>query len=215
VNLPVLDDEGAPLGTLYVGSTSRLAGSGGAGRAKHRGNADGALADKSVTQPLVYRWRGGQRSRALAHVLNEAGARAAGGGYRAYRRHVVGQLETLPLRFRLVVLCGLTGSGRAGLAALAAKGANSTSGNQCAALVAGRISRVAAPQSLETAIAASLGAPTRRVKFLSVRSKRIGKLQLPETFSAAWSDAAHAVTSSRGGGADHDEYGLAWTTRLR
>ena len=51
--------------------------------------------------PLVYCWRGGQRSRALAHVLNEIGWRAVQleGGYRAYRRYVVAELAALPWRF--------------------------------------------------------------------------------------------------------------------
>ena len=72
-----------------------------------------AFADKPRDwQPLVYCWRGGQRSRALAHILNEVGWRAMqlDGGYRAYRRHVVTQLEALPARFDFVVICGLTGS---------------------------------------------------------------------------------------------------------
>ena len=66
---------------------------------------------------LIYCWRGGQRSRALAHVLNEVGWRAMqlDGGYRAYRRHVVAQLDTLPPRFDFVVVCGLTGSGKSRL----------------------------------------------------------------------------------------------------
>ena len=58
-----------------------------------------AFADKPRDwAPLVYCWRGGQRSRSLAHVLNEIGWRAVqlDGGYRAYRRHVVARLATLP-----------------------------------------------------------------------------------------------------------------------
>ena len=48
--------------------------------------------------PLVYCWRGGKRSGALTHVLNEIGWRAVqlDGGYRAFRRHVRASLETLP-----------------------------------------------------------------------------------------------------------------------
>ncbi len=48
--------------------------------------------------PLVYCWRGGKRSGALAHILNEIGWRAVqlDGGYRTYRRHVVAQLAVLP-----------------------------------------------------------------------------------------------------------------------
>ena len=55
-------------------------------------------------KPLVYCWRGGKRSGAFAHILREIGweARTLAGGYKAYRRHVVEQLATLPegLRFR-------------------------------------------------------------------------------------------------------------------
>jgi len=77
-------------------------------------------------RPLVYCWRGGQRSASMAHVLREVGWGAATleGGYRAYRRHVLAQLEELPSRFRYRVLCGATGSGKSRLLeALAAHGA--------------------------------------------------------------------------------------------
>jgi tRNA 2-selenouridine synthase len=75
--------------------------------------------------PLVYCWRGGQRSRSLVHMLNEIGWPAVqlDGGYRAWRRHVARELETLPARFRFEVICGLTGSGKSRLlGALAAEG---------------------------------------------------------------------------------------------
>ena len=44
--------------------------------------------------PLVYCWRGGKRSGALAHMLNEIGWKAVqlDGGYRSYRRHVLERL---------------------------------------------------------------------------------------------------------------------------
>jgi len=77
-------------------------------------------------RPLVYCWRGGQRSAAMAHVLREVGWDAATleGGYRAYRREVLAQLEDLPSRFRFRVVCGETGSGKSRLLeALAARGA--------------------------------------------------------------------------------------------
>ena len=47
-------------------------------------------------RPLVYCWRGGKRSGAMAHILREIGWRAETleGGYKAYRRWVVQQLET-------------------------------------------------------------------------------------------------------------------------
>jgi len=193
VNLPVLDDEErARIGTLYVGSAFEARRLGAALVARNiAAMLDGALADKSRDwQPLVYCWRGGQRSRALAHVLNEVGWRAMqlDGGYRAYRRHVVGQLETLPLRLRFVVLCGLTGSGKSRLlAALAAKGAQTLDLEAIArhrGSLLGEFPGVAQPsqKAFETAIAASLGAlDPARVVFVESESKRIGKLQLPET----------------------------------
>src|SRR5207342_2949245 len=77
-------------------------------------------------RPLVYCWRGGQRSASMAHVLREVGWDAAtlAGGYRAYRHEVLAQLDELPARLGFRVLCGATGSGKSRLlAALAARGA--------------------------------------------------------------------------------------------
>ena len=77
-------------------------------------------------EPLVYCWRGGQRSAALATVLGQIGFRVhlLEGGYQRYRRAVVAALETLPAHFDLRVVCGPTGSGKSRLlGALAANGA--------------------------------------------------------------------------------------------
>jgi tRNA 2-selenouridine synthase len=189
----VLDDaERARIGTLYTASAFEARRLGAALVARNiAAMLDGAFADKARDwRPLVYCWRGGQRSRALAHVLNEVGWRAMqlDGGYRAYRRHVVGQLETLPSRFRFVVLCGLTGSGKSRLlAALAAVGAQTLDLEAIArhrGSLLGEFPGVVQPsqKAFETAIAATLGAldPTR-VVFVESESKRIGKLQLPAT----------------------------------
>ncbi|WP_337878221.1 tRNA 2-selenouridine(34) synthase MnmH [Caldimonas sp.] len=76
--------------------------------------------------PLLYCWRGGQRSGALALVLGQIGFRVhlLEGGYKAWRRHVVRDLETLPSRYTWRVLCGRTGSGKSRLLqALQAQGA--------------------------------------------------------------------------------------------
>jgi tRNA 2-selenouridine synthase len=65
-------------------------------------------------RPLIYCWRGGKRSDAMVHVLREIGwdAQRLGGGYKAYRRAVVAELPALVHNFRLLVVCGLTGSGK-------------------------------------------------------------------------------------------------------
>jgi tRNA 2-selenouridine synthase len=67
--------------------------------------------------PLLYCWRGGQRSGALALVLAQIGFRVhvVQGGYQAGRRAVVEALAVLPERFQYRVVCGTTGSGKSRL----------------------------------------------------------------------------------------------------
>jgi tRNA 2-selenouridine synthase len=128
-NHPVLDDaERARIGTLYMASPFAARKHGAALVARNIATMlETAFAERAREwRPLVYCWRGGQRSRALTEVLNEIGWRAVQleGGYRAYRRHVVAELVRLPARLRFVVICGLTGSGKSRLlAALARSGA--------------------------------------------------------------------------------------------
>jgi len=68
-------------------------------------------------RPLVYCWRGGKRSAAMAHILREIGwdAVTLEGGYRAYRRYVVERLAALPAAFDFRVVHGVTGSGKSRL----------------------------------------------------------------------------------------------------
>lgn len=121
VNLPVLSDEQrADIGTRYKQDSSFAAKRLGAALMS-RNIADyleNTLYDKPRDwAPLVYCWRGGKRSGALAHVLQQIGWRAArlDGGYRAYRRQVVEDLEQLPQTLRFKVICGRTGSGKSAL----------------------------------------------------------------------------------------------------
>ncbi len=77
-------------------------------------------------RPLVYCWRGGQRSGALSLVLGEIGFQVSvlDGGYRDFRRAVLAELQGLPARFDFRVLCGRTGSAKSRLLrALAEQGA--------------------------------------------------------------------------------------------
>ncbi len=68
-------------------------------------------------RPLIYCWRGGQRSGAMSIILSQVGwaAHKLEGGYKAYRRHVLDSLETLPQNFKWQVICGPTGSGKSRL----------------------------------------------------------------------------------------------------
>jgi tRNA 2-selenouridine synthase len=118
VNLPVLDNaERAEVGTLYVQKSRFLARKvGGAYVARNiAGHLLGALADQpGGFRPLVYCWRGGMRSGAMAHILSQVGWRVGvlAGGYRTYRREVTARLYDSPPGFRAVVLDGPTGSGK-------------------------------------------------------------------------------------------------------
>jgi tRNA 2-selenouridine synthase len=77
-------------------------------------------------KPLVYCWRGGKRSGALALVLDQIGFKVhlLEGGYAEFRRAVTAALDELPPRFHYRVVCGKTGSGKSRLLSeLAAQGA--------------------------------------------------------------------------------------------
>jgi tRNA 2-selenouridine synthase len=118
VNWPTLDDaERARVGTLYVQDSPLAARKVGAALAARNiaRHLDEHLADKPREwRPLVYCWRGGQRSGSLALVLAQIGFRTAQlqGGYKAFRARVRADLDALPARFAYRVLCGRTGSGK-------------------------------------------------------------------------------------------------------
>ena len=65
-------------------------------------------------KPLVYCWRGGQRSGSLALVLGQIGFRVSvvEGGYKAFRAALVSDTARLAGRFTYRVVCGTTGSGK-------------------------------------------------------------------------------------------------------
>src|SRR6266568_2423917 len=139
-------------------------------------------------RPLVYCWRGGQRSAAMAHVLREIGSEAATleGGYRAYRREVMAQLDTLPARFRFRVICGATGSGKSRLLeALAARGAQVLDLERLACHRGSLLGDLPGePQPSQKMFDSLLWSALRRLDparavFVEAESKKIGQLQVP------------------------------------
>ncbi len=194
---PVLDnDERTRIGTMHARDSAFAARQTGAAIVARNiaTMLEGAFRDKPRDwAPLVYCWRGGQRSRSLTHVLNEIGWRAVqlAGGYRAYRRNVVGLLATLPQRFDYRVVCGLTGSGKSRLiAALATEGAQALDLERLARHRGSLLGDLPVdPQptqkAFESGLVAALQAfdPTRPV-YVESESKRIGRLQVPEALLA-------------------------------
>ena len=140
-------------------------------------------------QPLVYCWRGGQRSGALATVLDHIGfqVQVLEGGYREFRRAVRGQLDTLPAGLNLVAVCGRTGSGKSRLLhALAQAGAQVLDLEALArhrGSVLGPLPDRPQPsqKAFETQVWSALRQfdPSRPV-YVESESRTIGRLRVPE-----------------------------------
>ena len=118
INLPVLDNaERAEVGTIYKQVSAFQARK--IGAALVAKNIAQHLTQHFITKdknycPLVYCWRGGQRSASMAGILSQIGWQVTllEGGYKTYRSHVRQELESLPQKFTYRVLSGLTGSGK-------------------------------------------------------------------------------------------------------
>jgi len=193
VSMPVLnDEERARVGTLYkqvsVFEAKKL---GAALVAKNvaRHIEEHMLDQPKSWRPLVYCWRGGQRSGAFSHILREIGwdAHRIQGGYKAWRQHVIEQLALLPPQVKFRVVTGATGSGKSRLLeALAARGGQILHLEELAAhkgSVLGNLPGQPQPaqKGFETQLLAALSAldPTRPV-FVEAESRKIGRLQVPD-----------------------------------
>ncbi len=140
-------------------------------------------------KPLVYCWRGGQRSGALATVLDQVGftVHVLEGGYREFRRAVIQELETLPATLDLRVVCGRTGSGKSRLLqALRGVGAQVLDLEALAChrgSVLGPLPGVPQPsqKAFETALWQALrGFDRARPVYVEGESRTIGRLRVPE-----------------------------------
>ena len=198
ISAPVLDDaERTAVGTLYKQASPFEAKKVGAALvarnvARH---VETIFAGKDRGwRPIVYCWRGGKRSAAMAHILREIGweARTLAGGYRGYRRWVVAQLETIPQKFLFRVVHGPTGSGKSRLlGALRRAGAQVLDLEDLAAhrgSVLGNLPDRPQPTQkwFESQLLHELSAldPARPL-FVEGESKKIGQLQVPEALIAS------------------------------
>ncbi len=193
VSCPILeDDERALVGTIYKQQGAFEAKRVGAPLAAKNiaRHLESAFAGKPREwKPLVYCWRGGGRSGALAHVLRQVGWEALRleGGYKAFRRQVVTDLEQLPERYAFRVVCGATGSGKSRLLeALAAAGAQVLDLEVLAAhrgSVLGDLPDAPQPsqKAFETAIWTALsGFDAGSPVFVESESRKVGNLRVPE-----------------------------------
>ncbi|HXF79805.1 MAG TPA: tRNA 2-selenouridine(34) synthase MnmH [Usitatibacter sp.] len=199
---PALDDaERALVGTLYKQHSAFEAKRAGAPLvAKNIARLiEERFADKPRGwRPLVYCWRGGGRSGSLVHVLRQVGWDAVrlDGGYKAFRRQVVAELDSMPLELRLRVVCGPTGSGKSRL--LEALGRAGAQVLDLEALAAHRGSVLGdlpeAPQPSQKAFETSLWTllsrfdPARTV-YVESESRKVGNLRVPDVLLARMRDS--------------------------
>ena len=206
INLPVLSDsERAVVGTIYVQESTFRARRIGAALVAHNiaQHLDTALADRPVNyRPLVYCWRGGQRSNAMATVLGQVGWRTfvLSGGYKTYRRRVQRRLYDVPLGLDLVRLDGGTGTGKTDvLLALARLGVQTLDLEALAehrgSLFGGRPGIVQPKQKMfESRLLAKLEGfdPTRPV-VVEAESHKVGDRMMPPALWRAMAEAPRIV----------------------
>ena len=190
ISLPVLDDvERARVGTIYKQVSPFSARKIGAALVAKNAAAhlEGPLADKpGGWRPLVYCWRGGQRSGSFASILSQIGWRVevVKGGYKAWRRLVVAALYDDPFPFRLVVLDGNTGSAKTevlnllparGVQVLDLEGAANHRGS-----LFGRVGEQPSQKAFEGRLALALARldPSKPV-VVEAESAKVGECRLP------------------------------------
>ncbi len=193
INCPVLDDdERIRVGTIYKQDSPFEARKIGA-----------ALVSRNISlhlerhflsmprdwTPLVYCWRGGNRSGSLAHVLARIGwpVIQLEGGYKAYRRCVVALMDEQPQRLQFRSICGTTGSGKSRLLQYLARAGAQVLDLEALAAHRGSVlgGLPAEPQPSQKMFESRLWQALRsfsaqQVVYVESESKKIGDLRVPE-----------------------------------
>ncbi|MBL9048708.1 MAG: tRNA 2-selenouridine(34) synthase MnmH [Tabrizicola sp.] len=209
ISLPVLDDlERAQVGTIYKQVspfTARKVGAALVSKNAAR-HLEGPLADKpGGWRPLVYCWRGGQRSGSFATILSQIGWRVEtlAGGYKTWRGLVVREVYDTPVRAPVVVLDGNTGSAKTEILNLLPGFGVQVIDLEGLARHRGSLFGAVGPQpsqkAFEGALALALAGldPTRPV-VVEAESSKIGNCRLPpEIWKAMVAAPRVAIAASR------------------
>ncbi|MEN9544751.1 MAG: hypothetical protein RLZZ598_1584 [Pseudomonadota bacterium] len=195
INCPVLDDEERRIvGTLYVQISpfeARKVGGAMVARniARHLESEFFKNRPKSW-RPLIYCWRGGQRSGSFTDWLRLVGwdAQQLQGGYKRWRTHVIARIAERMPTLDLRVLTGATGSAKTRvLHALAALGEQiidleALAGHRGSVL--GSVPGIEQPSQkrFETLLCEALAAldPSLPV-YVEAESRRIGRITVPDS----------------------------------
>ena len=118
INCPVLfDEQRAQVGTIYKKESTfkaKIIGSTLTARNIAKHVEEKFMDNKGAWQPLIYCWRGGQRSKSFAIVLSEIGWRTyqLEGGYKRYRNEVINFLNKTGPKLNIILISGKTGSAK-------------------------------------------------------------------------------------------------------
>ena len=193
INCPVLDNEQRiEVGTLYKQVSPFEARKVGAALvseniARHlRANF---LDRPKDWKPLIYCWRGGNRSGSMTTIFRAIGWKAVqlDGGYKTWRGHVIAQIEQLPPAFSFRVVCGATGSGKTRILQAIAELGEQVLDLETLASHKGSVLGVLPGQPqpsqkwFETLLLQALSAfDVARPVYVEAESRKIGRLHVPE-----------------------------------
>jgi tRNA 2-selenouridine synthase len=193
INCPVLDNEQRiQVGTLYKQVSPFEAKKIGAALiseniARH---LKASFLDRPKKwKPLIYCWRGGDRSGAMTTVFKAIGWHAGqlDGGYKAWRGHVIERLAELPQQFRFIVLCGATGNAKTRILQAIGGLGEQVLDLETLACHKGSVLGVLPDQpqpsqkGFETALLQALtGFDPARPVYVEAESRKIGNLHVPE-----------------------------------
>lgn len=191
INLPALsNDERAEVGTTYKQVSPFDARKRGAALVARNvaNHVAGPLAlFDGGWKPLVYCWRGGQRSASFTMILQQIGWRAetVSGGYMQWRGLVKAALYDDPIPHKFVLLDGNTGTGKTAiLGRLKSRGAQvidleGLAGHR-GSILGGMAAGQPAQKAFDTALATAIdGCDPARPIVLEAESAKIGRINIP------------------------------------
>ena len=194
INLPVLSDkERNMIGTIYKQSSKFEAKKLGAALiSKNIANhlKDNIREKNRDWLPLVYCWRGGQRSYAVATILDQIGwdVGVVDGGYKSFRKHVSEFLNKNIENYFLILLTGNTGTAKTKLLNLIA-GRNGQTidleglANHKGSVFGSQGQKQPSQKLFETLIYDKVkNLKTGEPIFVEAESNKIGNLHIPKEF---------------------------------